>query len=50
MVAFQARNPVHKAHFQLTLNSAPKASKDKNAKILLHPVVGDPQSGDIEAH
>jgi len=46
VVAFQTRNPLHKAHFELTLRSM----QENNAKLLLHPVVGMTKPGDIDHH
>merc|ERR1712117_95973 len=44
VVAFQNRNPVHKAHFELLLN----AKEDvKDSIIFVHPTVGPTQPGDI---
>ena len=44
VVAFQTRNPLHRAHVEMAL----RASKDLNAKILLHPVVGMTKPGDVD--
>merc|ERR1711918_57020 len=45
VVAFQNRNPVHKAHFELLLN----AKQDvKDSIIFVHPTVGPTQPGDID--
>jgi sulfate adenylyltransferase len=44
VVAFQTRNPMHRAHFELT-NRAVKAAE---ANLLLHPVVGMTKPGDID--
>src|SRR5215510_9391201 len=44
VVAFQTRNPMHRAHFELT-NRAVKAAE---ANLLLHPVVGMTKTGDID--
>lgn len=44
VVAFQTRNPMHRAHQELTL----RAAKLTGAEILLHPVVGMTKPGDIE--
>lgn len=44
ILAFQTRNPIHKAHFELTERAARKA----NANLLIHPVVGMTKPGDIE--
>ena len=44
VVAFQTRNPMHRAHLELTLRAA--ASVD--AKLLIHPVVGMTKPGDVD--
>jgi sulfate adenylyltransferase len=44
VVAFQTRNPLHRAHEELTK----KAIQDKDAVLLLHPVVGMTKPGDID--
>lgn len=44
IVAFQTRNPMHRAHFELTL----RAANLENATLLLHPVVGMTKPGDID--
>eukprot|EP00434_Breviolum_minutum_P043427 symbB.v1.2.038713.t1/scaffold6137.1/size20668/1 len=45
VVAFQNRNPVHKAHFELLVT----ANADvKNSIILVHPTCGPTQPGDID--
>ena len=46
IVAFQTRNPIHRAHYELTK----KAMYDLNASLLLHPVVGMTKPGDIDYH
>merc|ERR1711941_259527 len=44
VVAFQNRNPVHKAHFELLVT----AQEDvKNSILFVHPTVGPTQPGDI---
>ena len=43
IVAFQTRNPIHRAHFELTLRAANAA----NAQLLIHPVVGMTKPGDV---
>ncbi len=43
IVAFQTRNPLHRAHFELTKN----AMRELNANILIHPVVGLTKPGDV---
>jgi len=44
VLAFQTRNPIHRAHFELTERAARKA----DANLLIHPVVGMTKPGDIE--
>lgn len=44
VVAFQTRNPMHRAHQELTL----RAAEQSGANILIHPVVGLTKPGDIE--
>ena len=43
IIAFQTRNPLHKAHFELTI----QAMKELKANLLLHPVVGMTKPGDV---
>jgi len=45
VVAFQTRNPLHRAHVDLTL----RAMADADAGLLLHPVVGRTAPGDVDA-
>ncbi len=45
VVAFQTRNPMHRAHFEITRMAAEKVG----AKVLLHPVVGVTRPGDVPA-
>lgn len=44
VVAFQTRNPMHRAHQELTI----RAAKQVEANLLLHPVVGMTKAGDID--
>lgn len=44
VVAFQTRNPMHRAHQELALRAAQSAE----ANLLIHPVVGMTKSGDID--
>ncbi len=44
VVAFQTRNPMHRAHQELTL----RAARETEANLLLHPVVGMTRPGDID--
>jgi len=43
-VAFQTRNPMHRAHQELTL----RAAKEVEASLLIHPVVGMTKPGDVD--
>jgi sulfate adenylyltransferase len=44
VVAFQTRNPIHRAHRELTL----RAAHQTEANLLLHPVVGMTRPGDVD--
>ncbi len=44
VVAFQTRNPLHRAHQALTL----RAAADTQANLLIHPVVGQTKPGDVD--
>ncbi|MEJ6709928.1 MAG: sulfate adenylyltransferase, partial [Amylibacter sp.] len=44
VVAFQTRNPLHRAHQELTF----RAAKEAQANLLIHPVVGMGKPGDID--
>ncbi len=44
VVAFQTRNPMHRAHHELTL----RAAKNAQASLLIHPVVGLTKLGDVD--
>ena len=44
IVAFQTRNPMHRAHKELT----DRASRDIGGELLIHPVVGLTKPGDID--
>ena len=44
VVAFQTRNPMHRAHQELTF----RAARDNEANLLIHPVVGMTKPGDID--
>ena len=43
IIAFQTRNPMHKAHVELTK----RALNENNAKLLIHPAVGLTKPGDV---
>lgn len=44
IVAFQTRNPLHRAHQELTF----RAAKEAQANLIIHPVVGLTKPGDID--
>ena len=44
VVAFQTRNPMHRAHQELTF----RAAKEMEANLLIHPVVGMTKPGDVD--
>ncbi len=44
IVAFQTRNPMHRAHQELTF----RAAADQEANLLIHPVVGMTKPGDVD--
>lgn len=44
VIAFNTRNPMHRAHLELTLRGA----REVDAKLLIHPVVGLTQRGDVD--
>ncbi len=44
IVAFQTRNPMHRAHVELTF----RAAKQVEASLLIHPVVGMTKPGDVD--
>jgi sulfate adenylyltransferase len=46
VIAFQNRNPIHQAHYQL-IARAP--SQVENSVVLVHPTCGPTQPGDIES-
>src|SRR5438132_11410697 len=44
VVAFQTRNPMHRAHVELTL----RAAKQVEASLLIHPAVGITRPRDVD--
>ena len=44
VVAFQTRNPLHRAHQELTF----RAAKEAQANLLIHPTVGMTKPGDVD--
>lgn len=45
IVAFQTRNPIHRAHYELMR----RAAEDIQGNLLIHPVVGMTRNGDVDA-
>ncbi len=46
VIAFQTRNPLHRAHFELTF----RAAREREANLLIHPAVGMTRPGDVDAY
>ena len=46
VVAFQTRNPMHRAHRELTV----RAAREHKCNVLIHPVVGVTKPGDVDYH
>jgi sulfate adenylyltransferase len=44
VVAFQTRNPLHRAHQELTF----RAAREAEANLLIHPIVGMTKPGDVD--
>jgi sulfate adenylyltransferase len=44
VVAFQTRNPMHRAHFEMTL----QAAGELGANLLIHPAAGMTKPGDVD--
>jgi sulfate adenylyltransferase len=44
VVAFQTRNAMHRAHHEMTI----RAAREHEANLLIHPVVGVTQPGDLD--
>lgn len=44
VVAFQTRNPMHRAHYELTM----QAARNLEANLLVHPTVGMTKPGDVD--
>eukprot|EP01132_Coremiostelium_polycephalum_P009651 gene9651-11833_t len=47
VIAFQTRNPMHRAHRELTVRAT---ELNPGCKLLIHPVVGMTKPGDIDYH
>jgi len=46
VIAFQTRNPMHRAHYEITR----RAMEDVDGALLIHPVVGPTKPGDLPHH
>jgi sulfate adenylyltransferase len=46
IVGFQTRNPMHRAHVELTL----RAARDLDANLLVNPSIGQTKPGDVDHH
>jgi sulfate adenylyltransferase len=44
VVAFQTRNPMHRAHYEMSL----RAAREAEANLLIHPVIGMTRPGDVD--
>ena len=44
VIAFQTRNPMHRAHLELTF----RAARELETNLLIHPVVGMTKPGDVD--
>ena len=44
VIAFQTRNPMHRAHLELTF----RAARELKTNLLIHPVVGMTKPGDVD--
>ncbi len=47
VVAFQCRNPIHRAHYELFTRALEATNVSKNAVVLVHPTCGPTQEDDI---
>ncbi len=47
VVAFQCRNPIHRAHYELFTNALTSENVSKNSVVLVHPTCGPTQQDDI---
>lgn len=46
IVGFQTRNPMHRAHVELTM----RAARDHDANLLINPSIGQTKPGDVDHH
>ncbi|MFM1945434.1 MAG: sulfate adenylyltransferase, partial [Verrucomicrobiota bacterium] len=47
VVAFQCRNPIHRAHYELFTRALHASNVSENAVVLVHPTCGPTQQDDI---
>lgn len=47
VVAFQCRNPIHRAHYELFIRALDAPNVSKNGVVLVHPTCGPTQNDDI---
>ena len=47
VVAFQCRNPIHRAHYELFTNALKSENVSNNSIVLVHPTCGPTQQDDI---
>ncbi|KAJ1620037.1 sulfate adenylyltransferase [Pavlovales sp. CCMP2436] len=48
VVAFQCRNPIHRAHYELFMRALTAENVDPTGVVLVHPTCGPTQEGDID--
>jgi sulfate adenylyltransferase len=48
VIAFQCRNPIHRAHYELFIRSLEAENVGKGAVVMVHPTCGPTQAGDID--
>jgi sulfate adenylyltransferase len=48
VVAFQCRNPIHRAHYELFIRSLQAPNVEAGAVVLVHPTCGPTQEDDID--
>ncbi len=47
VIAFQCRNPIHRAHYELFTNALQSENVSQNSIVLVHPTCGPTQQDDI---
>ena len=48
VVAFQCRNPIHRAHYELFIRSLTAPNVEEGSVVLVHPTCGPTQEDDID--